>query len=218
MGHAFLFFLCPLLIECTDHWYPVPSLGDALVIGSCIAHLARLRALRPDPPVLADTGPWPATSSGTFAAFVDLRMAALPCVVPRLIHWKSTTGSFLFHPYGAETFDFPRPYVVKGSTSTRVVGSCIRRLRWWPLWCCSVAAYRDLPAIHVDARLLIPAIHLHHLPLGPVVVRRRLPPPAHDRHARCSRDTLRTARAPVLHLERVGELGARCRAGRMHHP
>lgn len=123
MSHPFLFFLCALLIERTDRWYTAPSLRTALAIGACIglATLTRptcaLFAVIPLCWRIRDNGPRllrahaPQLGAAVCIAFT--------CVVPQLVYWKVTTGSFLFYSYGGETFDFTHPHVLEGLFSFR---------------------------------------------------------------------------------------------------
>ncbi len=118
MSHPFLFFLCALLIERTDRWYTTPSLAAALAIGACIgmATLTRptcaLFALIPLCWRVLENGPHflRAHASHTVAVIG----VAFIFLVPQLIYWKVTTGSFLFYSYGGETFDFAHPHVPEG--------------------------------------------------------------------------------------------------------
>ncbi len=118
MSHPFLFFLCALLIERTDRWYARPTLGAALAIGACIglASLARptcaLFVLIPLCWRLRDHGP--RLLRAHLPQLLAAATLAFLCVVPQLVYWKVTTGSFLFYTYGGETFDFAHPHVLKG--------------------------------------------------------------------------------------------------------
>ncbi len=118
MSHPFLFFLSALLIERTDRWYTTPSLRTALAIGACIglATLTRptcaLFAFIPICWRIRDHGPRLLLAHG--AQLSIAASVALLCVVPQLVYWKVTTGSFLFYSYGGETFDFAHPHVLEG--------------------------------------------------------------------------------------------------------
>ena len=118
MSHPFLFFLCALLIERTDRWYTTPSLRTALVIGACIGVATLTRptcALFAFIPLC-----WRVRDQGLkllrahMAQLFAAASVAMLCVVPQLVYWKVTTGSFLFYSYGGETFDFAHPHVLDG--------------------------------------------------------------------------------------------------------
>ena len=118
MSHPFLFFLCALLIERTDRWYASPSLGTALTIGTCIgmATLTRptcaLFILIPLCWRIRNHGP--ELLRAHLPQLLAAAALAFLCVVPQLVYWKITTGSFLFYSYGGETFDFAHPHVLEG--------------------------------------------------------------------------------------------------------
>lgn len=118
MSHPFLFFLCALLIERTDRWYRAPSTRMAGMIGLCIglATLTRptcvLFALIPLCWRVLDGGPGMLRAHPKHV-LIALGLAAV-CLLPQLIYWKVSAGSFLFWSYGEEGFDFRHPHVVDG--------------------------------------------------------------------------------------------------------
>lgn len=123
MSHPFLFFLCALLIERTDRWYAAPSLPSALLIGLCLG-LATLA--RPTSAMLALIPLcWNVRAGGSGLLrmygrhLVRAVLITCCCLVPQLLYWKVTTGSFLFWSYGTETFDFSRPHITEGLFSFR---------------------------------------------------------------------------------------------------
>jgi hypothetical protein len=123
MSHPFLFFLCAMLIERTDRWYTSPSMRTALAIGACLglATLARptcaFFALVPLCWRLREGGPRPLRAHVSHV--IATAAVAFCCVVPQLVYWKVTTGSFLFYSYGGETFDLAHPQVLHGLFSFR---------------------------------------------------------------------------------------------------
>lgn len=123
MSHPFLFFVCALLIERTDHWYTAPSMPTALAMGACIG-LATLT--RPTCALFALVPLcWRARDGGLRllrmnAGHVLSACAVVAiCILPQLVYWKMTTGSFLFYSYGGESFDFAHPHILNGLFSFR---------------------------------------------------------------------------------------------------
>jgi hypothetical protein len=117
MSHPFLFALCALIIERMDAWLRKPALGSALVIGAAIgwATLTRptaalfaliplcwwLFAGRPHRGALSKHGP------------VTI-LTAIIAIVPQLLYWKMSAGSFIHYSYGEERFDFLDPHIWQG--------------------------------------------------------------------------------------------------------
>lgn len=123
MAHPFLFFLCSLLIERTDHWYRSPSVRAACSIGLCIG-LAMLT--RPTCGLFAIVPLCWRIGPGGFSLLRTRRSSvlaaitvALACMAPQSLYWKITTGHFVFYSYGDEFFDFRHPHVIDGLFSFR---------------------------------------------------------------------------------------------------
>jgi hypothetical protein len=117
MSHPFLFTLCAMVIERMDAWRRAPSLDKALVIGAAVgwATLTRptaalfaliplcwwLFAERPHRAVVWRHALWAG-------------LVGLIAMVPQLLYWKASTGSFIHYSYGEERFDFRDPHILQG--------------------------------------------------------------------------------------------------------
>ncbi|MDQ3100742.1 MAG: hypothetical protein M3R08_05100 [Bacteroidota bacterium] len=128
MSHGYVFFLFAIVLERTDAWHRKPSLGAAMVLGGTLGVILITRpidALIGIVPLL-----WHITSRRSLIEKSELikgnklhlvigaLMLILP-IIPQMLYWKVTTGSFIFYSYGDEGFAFHPENIFNGLFSYR---------------------------------------------------------------------------------------------------
>ncbi|HEY0975914.1 MAG TPA: hypothetical protein VGE21_00475 [Flavobacteriales bacterium] len=146
MAHPYLFFLFAAMLERTDAWFRKPTRGAAVAIGAVGGLVLVTRSL--DILVFIVPMVWwmgdPMFRARAIAHFRAHRshgawalLAAFVCCVPQMLHWRITTGHFIFDTYGAEHFNFAEPHVWEGLFGFRkgwFIYTPLMFLAWWALF------------------------------------------------------------------------------------
>jgi hypothetical protein len=122
MSHAPLFALYALLIWLTDRFYRQPRWTDAFGIGVLCGLITMIRPVE----LICVFIPLLWTIKGLkdrwqfilrqYRYYLLAGVGFVLSLIPQLLYWKLTTGSWLYYSYGEEGFNFLNPRVWKGLT------------------------------------------------------------------------------------------------------
>ncbi len=128
MSHAYLFFLVAAVIELTARWHERPAMKKAILLGLALGMILVTRPI--DILIILVPILWGIRSITSAKAKLHqlivhkhhvlvLLLCMIPPLIPQMLYWKATTGSYIFYSYTGEGFDLQLRNIWNGLFSYR---------------------------------------------------------------------------------------------------